>query len=217
MRASAAPAPAAGGLEHLHQPGARPLSRGRFRGGPGHGEHGALHRLLDGLVGAGRGPAQTVDQDGGVDVFGIAAFGVAYGLGQAPQDLRQNDTRVAPRSDQRSVADGVRHGGHVGVVPPGQLPYHRLEGERHVRPGVTVGDRVDIEPVDGFLVGAQDVPIGDDRGDEVFRLQALQRLHGRDANLIDRPGRLGAASLGFGCDPAPDGADSPTADSPTNE
>ena len=65
----------------------------------------------------------------------------------------------------------------------GELPDHRLEGERHVGAGVTVGDRVDVEPVDLLLVGAQGVPVGrDNRRPDSPAVQALQRPHSGDAN-----------------------------------
>ena len=48
-----------------------------------------------------------------------------------------------------------------------ELGHHRLEGERHVRARVAVGHRVDVEPVDDVLVGAERVAVTGDHGPQV--------------------------------------------------
>ena len=54
-------------------------------------------------------------------------------------------------------------------VEAGQLGHHRLQGQRHVRAGVAVGHRVDVQGVERLLVEPQDVPVGRHRRREVGR------------------------------------------------
>ena len=57
----------------------------------------------------------------------------------------------APMSEPRLIA------WHTSSIDSAvaELGAHRLERERHVRAGVAVGHRVDVEPVQLLLVGAQ--------------------------------------------------------------
>ena len=76
-------------------------------------------------------------------------------VGEAAQNLRQDDARVAPRALQRAA--GQRGGDLDHVVDAGQrvgLRPRRTHGEQHVCAGVGVGDREHVEAVD--LVGVGD-------------------------------------------------------------
>ena len=84
------------------------------------------------------------------------------------QDLREDHPRVAPGPHQRAVADGLARGDQVAVGAGGlvDLFAHRAQREGHVGAGVAVGDRVDVQPVDGLTVGGQGVPIAGHDGAE---------------------------------------------------
>ena len=62
-----------------------------------------------------------------------------------------------------------------GVGRTVELRDHRLEGERHVRAGVAVGDRVHVEPVELVLVRAQGVAVGGDDPPQVAGRRASRR------------------------------------------
>ena len=112
------------------------------------------------------------------------AGSVTKRLGQTPQDLRQDDPGVAPGAHQRAVADGGAHRAQVGPVAIAELGHHRLQRQRHVGPGVAVGDRIDVQPVDRLLMGPQGVPVGHHHRSQVVGSEALERPHkDGDANL----------------------------------
>ena len=79
----------------------------------------------------------------------------------------------APISEPRLIA------WHTSAIDSAvaELGAHRLERERHVRAGVAVGDRVDVEPVQLFLVGAQRVAEAQHRLAQVGGAEAGQRRH----------------------------------------
>jgi hypothetical protein len=93
---------------------------------------------------------------------------------QPAQDLRSNDTGIATRPHERTAAYRVADLRHR--VGGRQLGRDRFEGERHVGAGVTVGDGIDVEPVQLFLVHAQRISEPKHRTLEVSRSQARQRL-----------------------------------------
>ena len=147
-----------------------PRRRGRL-GGLGRRPHDRedrpLDRAHDGLVGrVGRPGAarRDVGRAGGLEV--------AERVGEAPQDLGEDHAGVAPGAHQRAVGDGLADLGHVLGGPPSSW-HHRLEGQRHVRAGVAVGDRVDVQPVQLVLVGAQRVP---EPGDGLPQIEGGQPL-----------------------------------------
>ena len=58
---------------------------------------------------------------------------------------------------------------------------HRLEGQAHVRAGVAVGHRVDVEPVDRLAVRRQGVSIRRDQLPQFVRVEEAVAGHPRDA------------------------------------
>ena len=64
-----------------------------------------------------------------------------------------------------------------------ELGHHRLQGEHHVRPGVTIGHRVDVKTVDHLLVCPQNLVVGRHDPGDVGRPQPPEYLHLPDANL----------------------------------
>ena len=87
----------------------------------------------------------------------------------------------APISEPWLIGVGARW--PCRAVRLGQLAHHRLEGQRHVGPGVAVGHGVDVEAVDELLVGTQRVPVATSPRPPGRWHQALERLHAGDANL----------------------------------
>ena len=165
-----------GGLQDLDEIGAaRRRGRGRrLRRGPHDGEDGAFDRTGDGAVGAGGRPLQ-----GGGHGGGAAARVGAEGIGDASQDLGEDDAGIAPRSHERSVGDGPGDRLEAGLAPLVELEDHRLQGEGHVGPRVAVGHRVDVEAVDQLLVRPEGVAVGDHGRRQVIGPQSLEPLHGR--------------------------------------
>ena len=96
-------------------------------------------------------------------------------VGEAPQDLAEDHARVAPGAHERAVRDRLADLGH-GLGRP-ELLDHRLEGQRHVRAGVAVGHRVDVEPVQRLLVDAERVPEAGDDPADVGRAELLESRH----------------------------------------
>jgi hypothetical protein len=154
-------------VQHLDQPGVTGAVRG-VGGVAGDGEDRALHRAHDGGVGQPAGAEKSVGHAGGI--HGVTA---AQAVGQAPQDLGQDDPGVAPGAHERAVYDRLLHAGVVGPLEPG---HHRLQGQGHVGAGVAVGDRVDVEPVEPLPVPAQQVSVGDHGGAQVLGGQLLHRV-----------------------------------------
>ena len=79
----------------------------------------------------------------------LLVLGVDETLGDAAQDLARNDAGVAARAHERAVRDGLGDVLDGGAGRKGlYLPHDRVEGEGHVRAGVTVRDGEDVELVD---------------------------------------------------------------------
>ena len=121
------------------------LGRGHGRRGrlADHGQDRALDRLGDRAVGRPRALRQGVRQ-----VQPVEPRLSAERLGHAPEDLAGDDARVAAGAHQRPEAD--RRSDTVGRLarhPIGLLERRSNRGQ-HVRSGVAVGDRVDVEGVD---------------------------------------------------------------------
>ena len=103
---------------------------------------------------------------------------LVHGVGGGPQGLRHprppspgsrprprspaapgtGSTPELPRAPGRAVADRVAHRRQV-VVDALQFLEDRAQREGHVRAGVAVGNRVDVEPVDGLPMGRQGVVV----------------------------------------------------------
>ena len=120
-----------------------------------HGQDGALDRLGDGGIGGLRGRRERVGQ-----VEAVEPLLALEALGHPAEDLAGDDPRVAAGAHQRPEADGGRHA--VDRLPGGRLGLfeRRAYGGEHVRAGVAVGDRVDVEGVDLVDVGLE---VGDGR------------------------------------------------------
>ena len=127
----------------------------RPAGGPGDGQDRALHRADHGVVGQVGRLGQRLGQVGRTRLDqGRQA------VGHPPEQLGQDDPRVAPGPHERPVGHRLADVAQLGAVgfEALQLGHDRVQGEGHVRAGVAVGHGVDIEPVDDLLVGPQDVP-----------------------------------------------------------
>ena len=107
------------------------------------GQDRALDRLRHRAV---RGPGALRHRVGEVEAV-EPAF-PAEPVGHAPEDLARDDPRVAPRAHERAEAD--RGGDPVGRLAGDRLRLveRGLDRRVHVRAGVAVGDRVDVEAVD---------------------------------------------------------------------
>ena len=110
--------------------------------------------------------------DGTVDLLQVADL-----VGEAAEDLRRDHTRVPARAHQRAAADGLAHLHHRlrGV----ELGADRLERQRHVRSGVTVRDRVHVEPVERLRVLTQRVAERQDHPPQGVDIQLLAYRHDR--------------------------------------
>ena len=130
----------------------------------------ALDRLGDRAVGRPRALRQRVGE-----VEAVEPALAAEALGHAPEDLAGDDARVAAGAHQRPEADRGRDplgrlaGGRLGLVERGP------DRGEHVRAGVAVGDRVDVEAVDLVDVGLE---VGDGRPE---RLEQPGAVAGRGA------------------------------------
>ena len=126
-----------------------------------HGEDGALDRAQHRAV-RGRGRIAQRFGDHG-------AVGGRLGLQRVAnprQDLAEDHPGVAPGTHQGAVADRraqLVHG--QGLAPTVDLGDHRVERPAHVRAGVAVGHRVDVQGVDrggmcheGVAEGRDDLP-----------------------------------------------------------
>ena len=150
---------------------------GRCPGGRGGLTHNCENRALDrphhGAIGRLAGLAQGFGEGRPVDGVGLLDGG-----GHPPEELGENDARVPAGAHQRAVADRLAHGAHVlGAV---ELGHNRFEGESHVGAGVSVGYRVDIEPVQLLLVRPQRVAVAQNDLAQVRSVKALQCGHGEE-------------------------------------
>ena len=156
-----------GRLEHRDEVAAAVGSRHRGLGRlADDGEDRALdrahHRLVGRLGGGGEGAGRRWAPS--------SPAGIGDHRRQAPEDLGQDHPRVPSGPHERAVADGLAHGGEVPARQRSSSSLTASEGERHVGPGVAVGHRVDVEPVDALLVRGRGRP-----GTRPRRLAARRR------------------------------------------
>ena len=115
------------------------------------GEDGALGRLHHRPVGDRRRLGERRGHAGRVELRALR-----HSLGEAAEDLREDHPAVAAGAHQRAVR---RRGEHrVGGIRRGgvaRLLHRRAQRQVHVRAGVAVGDREDVEVVDLLLVGLE--------------------------------------------------------------
>ena len=76
-------------------------------------------------------------------------------LGEAAQDLREDDAGVPARAHQRGARQLVRERREIVRLRGVQLLDRGADGQREVRPGVAVGDRIDVEVVDAPAVALE--------------------------------------------------------------
>ena len=97
---------------------------------------------------------------------------------EAAQHLGEDDPGVTASPHQRAVRDGLTHVGHVGVLGEGaEFGRDRFDREGHIGPGVTVGDRIDIEAIDDILVGTQQFRVRTNRRTQFACGQRQRRGH----------------------------------------
>jgi hypothetical protein len=106
-------------------------------------QHRPFHRLPDRAVGRIARGAERPGDRGGVD-------GPALGerLGGAAHDLREDDAGVPARAHQSRAGRLARERLAVGGVGGLEGIDDRAGGQREVRSGVAVGNRVDVQVVD---------------------------------------------------------------------
>jgi hypothetical protein len=166
-------------LQSVPQPRVRQVLE--LRGDPrGHLAHHREHRALrggaHGLVGALGGPRHRRADHDRVDELARARHELLRG---AADELGQDDPGVAARAEQRRAGEGVHELVAADVVDgaavAGQQHVDLLqdgpEGERHVVPGVAVGDGEHVQVVDLLAArlevderAADDLPEPDERG-----------------------------------------------------
>ena len=101
------------------------------------------------------------------------------------EKLREDDARIAPRSHERPVGCAPCHGGKIGIVAFADLFDRGLERQEHVRPGIAVGDREDIQGID--FVSVQSEP-GDTRAYSELIALAMNRSDSQRALEIANEG-----------------------------
>ena len=112
-----------------------------------HRQHRPFDRAADGAVGGVARGAKRARDHRLVDRIALAEH-----VGEAADDLAEDDARVAACPHQRGAGELARD----GLVPVGIRLLERLDDrahrERQVRAGVAVGNRVDVEVVDALLI-----------------------------------------------------------------
>ena len=93
-----------------------------------------------------------------------------------PRRIWLRITPELPRAPiERAVGDRLAHLGHR--LGRAELLDHRLEREGHVRAGVAVGHRVDVQPVQRLLMDAQRIPEAGDDLTDVGRAELVESRH----------------------------------------
>src|SRR5438046_1040890 len=82
---------------------------------------------------------------------------------EAAKDLGQDHARVAARAHEAPVRGELGDLAHLRGVRFLHVLDRRLQGQQHVRAGVAVGHRKDVEPVYLFMVGAQPAETAEQR------------------------------------------------------
>ena len=113
-------------------------------------EHRPFDRLRHCAVRGVAGPAERSRQRRRVELLGLGDD-----LGEAAQDLREDDARVAAGAHQRCARQFVRERREIVRCRRVQLFDRGSDGEREIRARVAVGDRVDVEVVDAPAVALE--------------------------------------------------------------
>ena len=156
----------------------------RFAGGVCDGGDDGEHRALDG-VGDGLVGVFPCEIAGAGEVLSSAVGIAVKTLGEALEELREDDAAVAASAHERAGVED-RHGlGGGGSVQPAEVFKAALHGEVHVRAGVAVGDGEDVERVDGFGIGAEGGPGRREHGREVGAVETIPGI-GRGRSVVGR-------------------------------
>ena len=111
------------------------------------GEDRALGRLHDGFVGG-----VHTGGDGGGKLCGVCVLAALEGLGDPAEQQRQDDAGVAARTAQQGACGAVGHGTDGVGLLAAELDGGGVHRQAHVRAGVTVRNREDVELVDALFV-----------------------------------------------------------------
>ena len=111
------------------------------------GEDRALGRLHDGFVGS-----VHTGGDGGGKFGGVCVLAALEGLGDPAEQQRQDDAGVAARTAQQGAGGAVGHGADGVGLLAAELDGGGVHRQAHVRAGVTVRNREDVELVDALFV-----------------------------------------------------------------
>jgi hypothetical protein len=121
----------------------------------------------------------------------------AEGAGDTSEDLTEDDPGIAPGAHERPIRDrpaGGAHGVAVGGLEIDVVERldDALDRERHIRAGVAVGDRVDVQPIHGLAVPLQRLGEGAHREHEALRTQAGDEIAFREIARHRSPAGGGA-------------------------
>ena len=119
----------------------------RGRGQPGYREDRSLRRLHDGLVSGLDAGSHGRSQHGG-----IGGFLLLEGFCHAAEQQGQNDAGVSSRAAEKASGSRIGRLGQGDRLFPAALGSAVRHRQTHVRSGVPVGDRKNIEFVDLILV-----------------------------------------------------------------
>ena len=120
---------------------------GGLRAQTADGEDCALGRLHDGLVGG-----VHAGGDGGGKFRRARSLAALEGLGDPAEQQRQNDAGVAARTAQQRARGAVGHGADGVGLLAAELDGGRVHRQAHVRAGIAVRNREDVELVDLLFV-----------------------------------------------------------------
>ena len=85
---------------------------------------------------------------------------------------------MSASAHERSVRNGLTSGIKIGLGAI-ELGHNRSQGEGHVRSGVAIGNRIDVQPVDGLSMSGQGIGVAPDESPEVIGGQAGGDRHRR--------------------------------------
>ena len=173
------------GQHALHVGVALGARHGGHRRLPDDGQDGALDRLGDRGIGG-----LAAGRKGVREIEAVDPPTALDRLRHAPEDLAQDDPRVAARAHQGAEGDGRRDASGVTLGWRQALGLFEGGAERgdHVRAGVTVGDGEDVEGVDLVDVGPE--------VDHGRRERAQQRRAIRGPTAHAAPGRTSRSGGG---------------------
>ena len=150
----------AGGHHHVPQGGhiGGAAGSGFLAGHAGHGQNGALGGLHDGLVGTLDALLQSLH-----DVLGTGFLLAFQCLGEAAEQQAGDDAGVAAGTAQHGGSSGLGGFAHGAAVIQGfQLPDGSADGHAHVRAGVAVRNREDVQLVHAGALIVDVVGAGND-------------------------------------------------------